>query len=94
MITLRNRVRMATAIVVAQAVLATWVLAQPERPVRWGWQMFAGVATPWTIAYEDGTSAAWGPRPDLATPDRLARQLCRTDATIVSIEFPGGAVSC
>jgi hypothetical protein len=83
----RKRLRAVVAtVVLIQVAVPLWVLAQPQRPARFGWQMYAGVVTPLeiTVVTRDGTRRAIAPhevlgrrRPELSYGARLTRHLCR-----------------
>jgi hypothetical protein len=79
------RRRILALVIVAQFAVPLWVLLQPDRPARFGWQMYAGSVTPLeiTLIGADGTRREVAPadvvghnRPELAYEDPLPRYLC------------------
>jgi hypothetical protein len=84
------------AVVLVQVAVPLWALAQPERPARFGWQMYAGLVTPLeiTVVARDGSRRTVAARrvlgrnrPELSYGERLARHVCRRypGAEVVSI---------
>ena len=74
-----------TVVAGAQLAVPLWALAQPDRPARLGWQMYAGVVTQpeITIVGRDGRrqripagKVLGRLRPELSYERRLARHLC------------------
>ena len=91
----RRRLHAVVALVVlVQVAVPIWVLAEEQRPARFGWQMYAGVVSPLeiTLVTRDGThrtvarSEVLGRiRPELSYERRLAHHVCRRYPAAVAV---------